>query len=132
MQRWISACTGLRNSSTGVPMVTMTGPVRLISFGEDVKMSRRLSNAFANSGAAPCSINGNFPELSSASAASLMSLTLTVRPASARASTSGMPTWPAPPTTVRSAVLTPAGTDGALLADVMFKRSTCVRFEAPF
>ena len=49
-------------------MVTMTGPVRLISFGEDVKMSRWLSNAFAKSGAAPCSINGNFPELNIASA----------------------------------------------------------------
>jgi hypothetical protein len=33
---------------------------------------------------------------------------------------------------VRSAVLAPAVTEGALLVDVMFKRSTCVRFETPF
>ena len=103
MQSCTAFCTGLRNSSTGVPMVITTGPLRLIALGDDVKISRLSAKALAKSGAAPCSMNGNLPDRSVASVASLRSLMLTVIPASAKASTSGTPTWPAPPTTVMSA-----------------------------
>src|SRR5262245_23804812 len=120
MQCCISFCTGLRNSSTGVPMVMTTGPVWPIAPGDDVNSSLLPANALANSGAAPCSINGSLPALMVASAVSLRSLILTVRPASAKARTSGIPTWPAPPTTVIFAVCAPVGPDGAVLVDAIF------------
>jgi hypothetical protein len=44
----------------------------------------------------------------------------TVRPASAKASTSGIPTCPAPPTTVISALFAPVGLDGVVLVDAIF------------
>ena len=47
MQRCTACCTGLRNSSTGVPMVTMTGPRRLIALGDEVKISRLFASALA-------------------------------------------------------------------------------------
>src|SRR6476659_11057041 len=101
-------------------MVMTTGPVRSIASGDDVKSSLLPASALASSGAAPCSMNGSLPDLSVASAVSLRSLMFTVRPASAKASTSGIPTWPAPPTTVTSAVFEPVGPDGAVLVDAMF------------
>ena len=73
-------------------------------------------------GAAPCSMNGSLPDRSSASTASLRSLMLTVMPASAKASTSGIPTWPPPPTTVRSACAVPLWAIGVDLVDGEFKR----------
>ena len=120
MQCCTAACTGLRNSPTGVPMVTMTGPRRLIALDDEVKMSRLFAKALLKSGAAPCSMNGSLPDRSVANTASLRSLTLTVIPASAKASTSGIPTWPPPPTTVRSACVVPLWVVGVGLEDGLF------------
>ena len=40
MQSWMTWRSGLRNSSTGVPIVTMTGPESEISLGLLVKLRR--------------------------------------------------------------------------------------------
>lgn len=101
-------------------MVMMTGAVRPIALADEVKSNFLPASALARSGEAPCSMNGNFPDLSVASAVSLISWTLTVRPASANARTSGMPTWPHPPTTVRSARFAVLELDGAVLVDAIF------------
>src|SRR5262245_17174303 len=108
-------------------MVIITGPACPIAPGDDVKSNLLPASARASNGAAPCSMNGNFPDLNVASAASLRSLTLTVSPASAKASTSGMPTWPAPPTTVMSALFALLESDGAVLVDAIFNWSPCRR-----
>src|SRR5262249_42582879 len=50
----------------------------------------------------------------------LVSCTLTRWPASANARTSGMPTWPPPPTTVRSAISSCAGLDAVGLVPAKF------------
>src|SRR5262245_32848237 len=106
-------------------MVIITGPVRPIASGDDVKSNLLPASARASNGAAPCSMNGNLPDLNVASAASLRSLTLTVSPASAKARTSGTPTWPAPPTTVMSALFALLEPDGAVLVDAIFNWSPC-------
>src|SRR6185369_11647127 len=105
MHSWITLRTGLRNSSTGVPMVMITGPLVDMSSGRLVKNSRLSANALVSSGWAPLSMNGTRPDFKVASVCSLRSLTLSVSPFAANDSTSGIPTWPAPPTTVKSAVL---------------------------
>jgi len=82
----------VRNSSTGVPMVTMTGPLRVIASGADVKTSRLFASALASKGAAPCSMNGSLPDPQRRQHRLVAVVTLTVSPASVKASTSGMPT----------------------------------------
>ena len=115
MHSWITLRTGLRNSSTGVPIVMITGPLVEMSSGRLVKNSRLSASALVSSGCAPFSMNGTRPDFKVASVCSLRSLTLTVSPLAANDSTSGIPTWPAPPTTVKSAVLASAvsGSDRA-------------------
>ena len=48
MQSCTTRRTGLRNSSTGVPMVTITGPLVEISLGVLVKTSRLSASALVS------------------------------------------------------------------------------------
>ncbi len=76
----------------GVPMVTITGPRVEIASGAAVKTSRCAASALASTASAPSSMNGSLPLCSVSRVARLRSLTLTRRPDSVSASTSGMPT----------------------------------------
>jgi hypothetical protein len=98
-----------------------------IGHGFPVKSSLLLASALAGSDAALCSMNGSLRDLSVASVDSLRSLTLTINPASAKAGTRVTPTWPAPPTTVTSAVFAQVGPDGAVLVDAIFNWFPCRR-----
>ena len=77
MQSCTTLRTGLRNSSIGVPMVMMSGPVGEISAGEEVKTSRSRLSARSSSSSPPCSMNGSRPDRKVASASRLRSCTLT-------------------------------------------------------
>ena len=77
MQSCTTLRTGLRNSSIGVPMVMMSGPVREISAGDDVKMSRFCLSTLASRSSPPYSMNGSRPDCKAASTARLVSWTLT-------------------------------------------------------
>ena len=114
--------TGLRNSSIGVPMVTITGPPVEIRSGAWVNTSRLAASALASTASAPSSMKGRRPACSVFNVSWLRSLTLTRKPASASASTSGMPTWPAPPTTVMSAFSIVVGASGVAMAGRMVMR----------
>ena len=65
---------------------------RLVDEGEDVNTSRLRLSALTSSSSPPCSMNGRRPDRNVSSASRLTSWTLTRWPASAKASTSGMPT----------------------------------------
>ena len=61
MHSWITLRTGLRNSSTGVPIVMITGTLVEMSSGRLVKNNRLSASALVSSGWAPFSMNGPGP-----------------------------------------------------------------------
>jgi len=100
MHFWMTLRTGLRNSSTGVPMVMITGPARGYLAGPAGEEQPFVGKRLNEQRLGVVSMKGTRPDFNVARVCSLMSLMLTVSPLAANDSTSGMPTWPAPPTTV--------------------------------
>src|SRR3978361_1784172 len=80
-------------------------------------------------------MNGTRPDFKVASVSSLRSLTLTLSPLAANDSTNGMPTWPAPPTTVKSAVFAEAARAAAgrsAMFNALLRRSAAPHQGPPF
>src|SRR5438552_3542305 len=94
-----NACTaGSRNSSTGVPIATMTNSVSGMAASDGTAVSRPVASASGSGRSAPRSRNGIFPARTAATRSPSVSTSVTRAPARVKAIPRGRPTWPHPPT----------------------------------
>ena len=102
--RGMACGSGLRCSSTGVPITTITFSAVATTAGSVDALISPAARPARSNGSAPGSMNGRMPALTRSTASCEMSCTTTDAPRWASAMASGRPTWPPPPTTTTSAV----------------------------